>query len=200
MPQVLINNKSCDLNIQNIRTLKELIPKIKDDFLSHDEVLYEIILDSRRISPWESGKIFNANIFDFKNLNFKINKVSNLQETLNELPDFIEELINNAKYCSKLDSKINNDLYEVIEKIDLFIQLIREIHKSLNINSNDRLDVGLTIKELQVHLLFVVKAITFAYKKKDRMVLQDLLEYELIDNLTQWKIQALPKIKKLNSF
>ena len=44
-----------------------------------------------------------------------------------------------------------------------------------------------------------IKAINTAFKKNDIVMLQDLLEYELIDNLTQWKIQALPKIKKLNS-
>jgi hypothetical protein len=36
-----------------------------------------------------------------------------------------------------------------------------------------------------------------AKEKNDNIMLCDLLEYELIDNLTQWKIKILPELKKL---
>jgi len=90
-------------------------------------------------------------------------------------------------------------LLEIIGKIDAFIQLISHIHQSLSVISDERLKSGQTIKQLEIHLLSVVKAILVAQKREDQVMLIDLLDYELKDNLTQWKIVAIPQIKKLNT-
>ena len=55
------------------------------------------------------------------------------------------------------------------------------------------------IKDSHVHLLFVIKAINQAQHKKDALVLDDLIKYELKDNLTQWKIDLIPQMKRLMS-
>jgi hypothetical protein len=47
--------------------------------------------------------------------------------------------------------------------------------------------------------LSVIKALLPAKEKNDVVMLCDLLEYELIDNLTQWKIKVLPELKKLKN-
>jgi hypothetical protein len=36
-----------------------------------------------------------------------------------------------------------------------------------------------------------------ALEKSDNIMLIDLIEYELRDSLTQWKIRVLPKLKSL---
>ncbi len=56
------------------------------------------------------------------------------------------------------------------------------------------------IKQSHVHLLFVLKGINQAQQKHDSLVLEDLIKYELKDNLTQWKIDLIPFIRRqLNS-
>ena len=44
-------------------------------------------------------------------------------------------------------------------------------------------------KDSHIHLLFVMKAMNQAQQKQDRVALEDLIKYELKDNLTQWKIK-----------
>jgi hypothetical protein len=56
------------------------------------------------------------------------------------------------------------------------------------------------IKQSHIHLLFVLKGINQAQKKHDSLVLEDLIKYELKDNLTQWKIDLIPQIRRLLNF
>jgi len=90
-------------------------------------------------------------------------------------------------------------LGDIIEKIDSFIQLITQIHQGLVIQTDKMLDSGQTIKQLEIHLLSVAKALLLAKRRNDEVMLLDLLDYELKDNLTQWKITAIPQIKRLNT-
>lgn len=53
------------------------------------------------------------------------------------------------------------------------------------------------VKDSHVHLLFILKGINQAQQKHDALVLEDLIKYELKDNLTQWKIDLIPLIKRL---
>ncbi len=57
-----------------------------------------------------------------------------------------------------------------------------------------------SIQKLEIHLLSVMKALLQAKEKNDTIMLCDLLEYELADNLTQWKIKVLPELKKLKNY
>ncbi len=53
------------------------------------------------------------------------------------------------------------------------------------------------IKESHIHLLFILKGVSQATQKQDIIVLGELLKYELKDNLTQWKIDLIPQLKRL---
>jgi hypothetical protein len=99
----------------------------------------------------------------------------------------------------KLD-EANESFVEVIELMDLYIQLVTRVYRVLRtdlkiINFKDE-----SIQKLEIHLLSVMKALLQAKEKNDTIMLCDLLEYELIDNLTQWKIKILPELKKLKNY
>jgi hypothetical protein len=51
-------------------------------------------------------------------------------------------------------------------------------------------------KESHIHLLFIMKGINQAQQKGDLIALEDLIKYELKDNLTQWKIDLIPQVKR----
>lgn len=53
----------------------------------------------------------------------------------------------------------------------------------------------LEFKKLQIHLLSIIRVSKDAQGNKDTLILSDLLEYELVDNLKQWKILILPTLK-----
>jgi hypothetical protein len=83
-------------------------------------------------------------------------------------------------------TKLSNDIIKFVELTTLASKLLITKKKaSLP-----------AIKESHIHLLFIIKGINQAQHKNDSFVLEDLIKYELKDNLTQWKIDHIPSIKR----
>lgn len=93
----------------------------------------------------------------------------------------------------------NNTFIEVIDLMDLYIQLITKVYQVIRTEMPERSFKDENLQNLEIHLLSVIKALLQAKEKNDVIMLCDLLEYELIDNLTQWKIKVLPELKKLKN-
>lgn len=91
----------------------------------------------------------------------------------------------------------NDSLIEVVDLMDLYVQLISKVYHVIRVDLQEVFLKDESILKLEIHLLSVLKAILIAKEKDDIIMLRDLLEYELIDNLTQWKIKVLPELKKL---
>lgn len=89
---------------------------------------------------------------------------------------------------------------EVIELMDLYIQLVSKVYRVLRTDMPTVAFKDENLQKLEIHLLSVMKALLQAKEKDDTIMLCDLLEYELIDNLTQWKIKVLPELKKLKNY
>lgn len=53
------------------------------------------------------------------------------------------------------------------------------------------------IKDSHIHLLFILKGMNQSQTKYDYIALEELIKYELKDNLTQWKIHLIPKLKMI---
>lgn len=91
----------------------------------------------------------------------------------------------------------NIKLSDMSSDITKFVEVTTLISKILM--AKKKIDIP-EIKQSHIHLLFVLKGINQARLKFDSVVLEDLIKYELKDNLTQWKIDLIPLIKRqLNS-
>ena len=110
----------------------------------------------------------------------------------------IQKLI--TAYNSGNIEEANDHFVEVIELMDLYIQLITKVYSVLRNELKNLSFKDEGIQKLEIHLLSVMKALLQAKEKEDIIMLCDLLEYELVDNLTQWKIKVLPELKKLKNF
>jgi predicted transcriptional regulator len=96
-------------------------------------------------------------------------------------------------------NKANNTFAEIVELMDLYIQLISKVYSVIRTERQGKSFKDESIQKLEIHLLSVIKALLQAKEKDDIIMLCDLLEYELVDNLTQWKIKVLPELKKLKN-
>ena len=94
----------------------------------------------------------------------------------------------------------NNTFIEVVDLMDLYVQLITKVYKVIRVEFKFENIKDESVQKLEIHLLSVIKALIQAKEKEDVIMLCDLLEYELLDNLTQWKIKVLPELKKLKNF
>lgn len=115
--------------------------------------------------------------------------------------DYITEQIQKliANYNQGEMDLANQSFVEVIELMDLYIQLVSRVYRVLRVELHS-MQKDDSIQKLEIHLLSVMKALLQAKEKNDTIMLCDLLEYELADNLTQWKIKVLPELKKLKNY
>ncbi len=97
-------------------------------------------------------------------------------------------------------NQANATFIEIVDLMDLYIQLITKVYRVIRANAHGQSFKDENIQKLEIHLLSIIKALLLAKEKEDILMLCDLLEYELIDNLTQWKIKVLPELKKLKDF
>lgn len=89
-------------------------------------------------------------------------------------------------FWNKRISKVTADIGQYVELTTLLSKTVFK-RKSLSIAG---------IKESHIHLLFILKAMNQAQLKTDLIALEELIKYELKDNLTQWKIDLIPQLKK----
>lgn len=97
-------------------------------------------------------------------------------------------------------NQANAAFMEVVDLMDLYIQLITKVYRVLRTDLQGQSFKDESVQKLEIHLLSVIRALLHAKEKEDVIMLCDLLEYELVDNLTQWKIKVLPELKKLKGF
>ena len=205
MATIEFNQKRIEVKTDTIRTIAELIPCLKDNHLTASEYMTGIHINGEEVTKSNEEQFLKKSIEENDIINFQIsNSKSLLLETIDELPSYIDHMIETIDLTVKFSNNnqielMQSLLAEIIAKVDSFIQLITQVHKGLIIESNHCLESGQTIKELEIHLLSVTKALLVAQKREDTVMLMDLLDYELKDNLTQWKITAIPQIKRLNT-
>lgn len=120
-----------------------------------------------------------------------VNTVSVTQDLLNDLIlqiNLIEMASQEKEYfLNRQLSELTTDISRFVEVTTLLSRLILN-RKKVTIPE---------IKNSHIHLLSVMKGISQARQKMDRLVLEDLIKYELKDNLTQWKIDFIPQTKRL---
>lgn len=116
--------------------------------------------------------------------------------------DFISGQINKllAAYNRNEFDETNALFVEVVELMDLYIQLLTKIYNTLRAEMPTVSIKTEETKSLEIHLLGIMKSLATAKEKNDTIMLSDLLEYELLDNLNQWKSTTLPELKKLKKY
>lgn len=120
-----------------------------------------------------------------------------LTETLSLSQDFLHDILLQISAIEPFNP--DKEYYWNIQfsalsaDITKFVELTTLLSKIVMAKSKQALN---EIKDSQVHLLFILKSINQAQQKHDSLALEDLIKYELKDNLTQWKTELIPLIKR----
>jgi hypothetical protein len=119
----------------------------------------------------------------------KSNEIYNLLSTcLKDIITTIDENFENIPYKQ-------DEMEKLFESMELFIELVTFLKKSQSTEISNVFSDE-TTKNLQFHLLSVLKSTRSAVSTNDDIMLQDLIVNELKDNLTRWRINVLPNLKK----
>lgn len=110
----------------------------------------------------------------------------------------VEEIINiisqwilaHSDFSAMSDLERNRQLGILTTNISSFVEISTLAAKYAKMTDPE-------LKTSHVSLLFIIKAINNAFIKSDWVALEELIKYELKDNLTQWKINLIPQIKRI---
>lgn len=116
-------------------------------------------------------------------ISISLDLLSDIIQQINSIEDFIPE---KEFHWNQMLSDLSQDITKFVELTSMLSKLLM-VHKKITVPE---------IKQSHIHLLFVLKGINQARQKHDSVVLEDLIKYELKDNLTQWKIDLIPLIKR----
>ena len=204
MTLVRVNSKKVESKIDNKKSINAVMDFILEDLANEEEVVSNIHVNGQEIAPDEEA-IMNAPISEFDSIDFTITKSVDLAfDALDSSGAYIDIMIEKIQELTSLyqqnqNAKANKLFGETIEIIDLFIQLMTRVQRTFKKSGLVKGPKTETIAQLEIHLLSILKALLPAKEKEDIIMLCDLLEYELIDNLTQWKIKAVPELKELRT-
>jgi len=203
MTTLTLNNSPIKKDFNNSEALNVVIDHLFEKEIQKENVLVNIRIDGENI-PFEEGfEVGQERLSTFSNINFEVQTSVELAfEALDSCNDYIDILNSKITELTGLYQAGNNEkadalFNETIDILDLFIQLFSKINSTLGRNLGEEKVDRKDIQNLEIHLLSILKALIPAKEKGDIIMLCDLLEYELIDNLTQWKIKVVPQLKAL---
>lgn len=134
-----------------------------------------------------SGTTFSSN----EKVNFLSDCVFLSQELLSDILFSINHF---TEISPQNEYAINRQLTQLTSDISQFVELTSLLAKLLQTTVKQTLP---EIKDSHLHLLFILKGINQARINLDFVALEELIKYELKDNLTQWKIDFIPQAKRL---
>ena len=120
--------------------------------------------------------------------------LNTLELTSQYLADILLEIQNFHYSLDHKEYQANHKLSQLSSEVGHFVELTTLLARLVTLRTRVTIP---DIKESHIQLLFIFKAMNQAQVKKDNTALEELIKYELKDNLTQWKILFIPQIKKL---
>lgn len=198
MISVNISKENLELPKNEVITLSQAIDLIEREGIQPHEVVTGVFVNGTELSIDNLGEYANVDIDQLDDPIIQIKSNYEIAfEALNDCNGYIDSITNKVNevvslYNENLQDEANIKFGELIDLIDLFIQLISKVHTTVKSYNPGFFKNNETIRNLEIHLLSVLKALIPAKEKNDIIMLSDLLEYELVDNLAQWKIKAIP--------
>lgn len=205
MTAITLNSQSVDEKILEDMSLNSLMDIIQEKYAKNDEFFTEVLIDGKVITEKDEIQLLESPAAIYSKIDFTIKNSMELAfDALDTCTDHLDTLMDKIKvtadsYRQNNIDKANEQFIEITDILNLFVELITTIHHTLRVESDTEMETGKTFQDLEIHLLSILKAFVPAKEKNDIIMLCDLLEYELIDNLTQWKITAIPELKRLRT-
>lgn len=198
MTKIVLNN----LVEEDQELTKLSVREYLENVLAREEfknsAITAITLDEAVFDSTVFHEVFNQRIQDFAEV--KLSLKTNMELAYEATESFYDYISIIKDQISKLagsyghgDAKSSNQLFgETIEVIDLFMQLTTKVRTTMATEIEFSGEAMNLFRELELHLLSILKSLVPAKEKEDVVVICDLLEYELVDNLDRWKNEALP--------
>ena len=203
MTVITINQEPVTTNKKDCNSLEDLANDLLSTYIPIDDVITKITADQVPLPIDEDNSLLDGHINQYQSIDFSTKPSMELiNDSLEQCEQYIDVIIDSIhdvfnSYQSNKVTQANQRLINVIDTIQMFTTLVTNIPRSLKEQQKIEGDTSQPIVELELAMLATLKALVPAQESRDIIMLCDLIEYELVDNLTQWKEIGIPLIQKM---
>ncbi len=124
-----------------------------------------------------------------------------LTESVQLSQEHLNHILIRLQALPALQQEKSHNIHQLVSSLTMEVGTFVEITTLITRMFQKRYNHLITgAKESHISLLFIMKGINQAQLKGDLVALEELIKYELKDNLTQWKIDLIPQAKRLLNF
>lgn len=192
MLKVNINKKEVEIEDSSLKTFGDLMKKISERFLD-DSFITKVSLNGKELTKKEEMQNYSldndkvkfleietTSLDDMKNRGFFL-----IEEYLKKMVEQMERTSETLRVGDEVEA---NQLYAVcIEDLKLLINLIEDISFVLNVDFNQIEFEGFAIQTRLDKFSYHIREMILSQENSDWVMLADLIEYELIPLLQEWR-------------
>jgi hypothetical protein len=184
---VMINESEIEVPV-GISTLGDLLDWVETDYLTVGECITHVYLNGNEALNYrEEGmskeKVANVTPVAIKSGDFDRflnDSMSELEQELTSSIDLSREIIHLLE--NRKEEEANNRLGHLLDSIRIFFTIFSE-----DLGWSDSPNAHIPRKEIPVALERALKQLVFAQKKRYRVSICDVLEYEIVPILESWQ-------------
>lgn len=203
--EVLVDQRKVQLETSTVRNLEEVLFKIMADEIKGENIITAVIVNGQIYSEKVPHDASRVPIKDIQTLEIQTMSTEEVAwHFLIQSAKQIDRLIENARSVAELfriadEGEANEEYASFLESLRLFLQMVNETQAILHLPLNRIPFQGEPVEKKIQGLSALIDRMHQVQKDEDWVMLADLLEYELVPALDEWKlILSVLQAKKEN--
>jgi hypothetical protein len=196
--EILVDRKKIEIEESQVHSLEEVLKKVMSEKIKPNSVITSMKVNNESIYSKEIQELkLQVSLHEVKKLEIDTLAAEDMAwDFLMKSGEHLGQIIDTAYWVSELfriaDAKEANEKYAgFLESLQLFLKIINESKRIMNFNpSLLRFGDG-TVEDKIQKLSGLMDQLFKIQEEEDWVMLADLLEYELIPLLKEWK-EILP--------
>ncbi len=190
---IKLNGSDIELEVSGFNDLGELLEDIKKSRLSGKEFIADIVINGDEVPSEKFDNVLKSPLSEIELLEIKTANPRDVSlSTLKNLDPFLENLVtlleqSADKFRMEKEEEANKFFISCVEGLQTFVGLLDKI-KTLNVLDLTSITYeSVPVSEKEDALLKVSNSLFDSQKSKDWVSLGDVLEYELVPIIKDWR-------------
>ena len=198
--EILLDQQNTAIEESSVNNLEEILVKVMSDLIRPGQVITTVKLNGEVYSEENPHDAVRISLSEIETLEIDTMATDEIAwRFLDSGVEQVDMIIQGAQKISELfriadEGEANEEYANFLESLRLFLQMVAEVKAILNLDLASAFK-GRTVEDRVQKLSEMMDQILHVQEEEDWIMLADLLEYELIPLLEEWK-SILPLLKK----
>jgi hypothetical protein len=197
--EILLDQQNTAIEESSVNNLEEILVKVMSDLIRPGQVITTVKLNGEVYSEENPHDAVRISLSDIETLEIHTMATDEIAwRFLDSGVEQVDMIIQGAQKISELfriadETEANEQYADFLESLRLFLQMVAEVKAILNLDLASAFK-GRTVEDRVEKLSEMMDQMLHVQEEEDWIMLADLLEYELIPLLEEWK-SILPLLK-----